>query len=212
MQEFDELVSVAERLLGPGGCSWDHKQTFFSLQSYVLEEAHEVLEAVDRQKDEDIVEELGDLLYVVLFYAKLAEKQKRFSLKEILSAIRDKAIRRHPHVFADVEVKDDDEIVRNFEKIKQEEQGKKQRKHVLEGIPDQLPLLTKAQKMHRAFLKQGFSSQESPSESDLEDRLSSSLWALVEEAQQHEVDLESAFRRKLTSLTEEFLQTKQNLP
>lgn len=203
MQEFDDLVAVADRLLGPGGCSWDHKQTFFSLQPYVLEEAHEVVEAVDGQKDEEIIEELGDLLYVVLFYAKLAEKEKKFSLSDILIAIREKAVRRHPHVFAAVEVKDDEEIIKNWEKIKKEEQGKSQRKHALEGIPDQLPLLAKAQKMCKIFKKQGFSPV-SCLEKNKEQELADSLWQLVEKASQEGIDLESAFRRKITSLKQEF--------
>src|SRR5579863_8504265 len=99
MEQFDSLLRVAERLLGPNGCPWDQTQTFASLQPYVLEQAHEVIEAVDLDNDKKILEELGDLLYTVIFYAKLAEKTGRFSLEEILVSIRDKLVRRHPHIF-----------------------------------------------------------------------------------------------------------------
>ena len=92
MQAFDDLLKVAQVLNGPTGCPWDLKQTFFSLQPYVLEEAHEVVEAVDSQNDKEIVEELGDLLYTVIFYAKIAEKEFRFSMEEIVKCVTDKLI------------------------------------------------------------------------------------------------------------------------
>ncbi|MBM3198466.1 MAG: MazG family protein [Chlamydiae bacterium] len=197
MKEFDDLVEVTSRLLGPGGCSWDQKQTFFSLQPYVLEEAHEVVEAVDGQKKEEIIEELGDLLYVILFYAKLAEKEGLFSLQDILIANKEKAIRRHPHVFDALDVKDDEEIVRNYERIKKEEAGKKQRKSSLDGIPDQLPSLAKAQKMQRIFAKKGFAPT-------TQETLATELWHLIWRAEQAGEDLESVFRRHLSSLRESF--------
>ena len=107
MKQFDELISVAEKLLSPEGCPWDLKQTFTTLQPYVLEEAHEVIEAVDLNDDSKILEELGDLLYVIVFYGKLGEKQGRFSLKDIIDTIKEKLIRRHPHIYGDVKVENE---------------------------------------------------------------------------------------------------------
>src|SRR3989339_1148864 len=124
MKQFDELWDVATRLNSSEGCPWDLKQTFISLQPYVLEEAHEVVEAVDRGMDKEIVEELGDLLYTVLFYAKVAEKEGRFSIEEILKTVKEKLIRRHPHVFENLKVETEEEVVRNWEKIKKETEGK----------------------------------------------------------------------------------------
>src|ERR1700720_2855460 len=121
MEQFDELLHVAEKLLSPEGCPWDLKQTFQSLQPYVLEEAHEVIEAVDLDDDQKIVEELGDLLYTIIFYGKLAEKTRRFSMEQIVSTVKEKLIRRHPHVFGDVNVENVDEVVSNWEKIKKQE-------------------------------------------------------------------------------------------
>ena len=103
MKAFDELLDVARTLNGEKGCPWDIKQTFFSLQPYVIEEAHELVEAVDRGDDQEIVEELGDLLYTVVFYAKVAEREKRFTMEDILNCEKEKLIRRHPHVFGEVE-------------------------------------------------------------------------------------------------------------
>ena len=88
MKEFKDLMEVADLLNSEKGCPWDLEQTFETLLPYVLEEAHEVLEAVDEGKDEDIIEELGDLFYTVVFYAKVAEREKRFTLKEILDTLR----------------------------------------------------------------------------------------------------------------------------
>src|SRR5579863_10005397 len=144
MDQFDSLLRVAETLLGPGGCPWDQKQTFASLQPYVLEEAHEVIEAIDADDDGKMVEELGDLLYTVIFYGKLAEKTGRFSLVDIVNAIEEKLIRRHPHVFGEVKVEGADEVLKNWEKIKLEEKGDKRPESVLDGIPPTLPLVTRA--------------------------------------------------------------------
>ena len=137
MKAFDALLHVAEKLLGPQGCPWDQKQTFQSLQPYVLEEAHEVIEAVDLDDDRKIVEELGDLLYTVVFYGKLAEKTGRFSLEDIVSTIKEKLVRRHPHIFGDVKVDSVDEIVSNWEKIKAQEKGSAAQK--IDAIPQSLP-------------------------------------------------------------------------
>src|SRR3990167_9026225 len=108
MEAFSALLQVAEQLLGPNGCPWDIKQTFTSLQPYVLEEAHEVIEAVDADDDQKMIEELGDLLYTIVFYGKLGEKQGRFSMEQIVHCVRDKLVRRHPHVFGEVKVQDAD--------------------------------------------------------------------------------------------------------
>ncbi len=199
MKAFDDLLEVARVLNAPGGCPWDLKQTFFSLQPYVLEEAHEVVEAVDGQNDKEIVEELGDLLYTVIFYAKVAEKDSRFTMEDILVAVKEKLIRRHPHVFGTSSANTEEEVVKNWDLIKNSEEGKKDRKTPLEGIPDQLPLLAKAQKMLKVFHKEKFKA--SSQEGDLGD----SLWLLVEEAESLGLDLESVFRRRLEEKKKQFL-------
>ncbi|MBS0628284.1 MAG: MazG family protein [Verrucomicrobia bacterium] len=196
MKEFDELLEVANRLMGPNGCPWDHKQTFFSLQPYVLEEAHEVIEAVDGQNDFEIIEELGDLLYTVIFYAKIAEKENRFSMKAIIQSIKDKLIRRHPHVFGSIEAKTEEEIVKNWNLIKGEEKGKEHRVSALDGIPDSLPTLSKAQKMVKVFERTKFASLENQ-EIKKEDEIAEELLALIQIAERSGVDIESALRRKL---------------
>jgi len=207
MKHFDELLEVATALNAPGGCPWDQKQTFFSLQPYVLEEAHELVEAVDGQKDEEIIEELGDLLYTVLFYAQIAQKEQRFSLQDILTGLKEKLIRRHPHVFGDSQAKTEEEIRQNWEKIKKEETGKEQRTSSLDGIPDQLPSLAKAQKMMQTFLR---SSYLPPMKMQEESQILEQLFQLIQTATSSEVDLESSFRRYLSEKRKNFIKWEEN--
>ena len=204
MKEFDDLLEVARVLNSPGGCPWDLKQTFFSLQPYVLEEAHEVVEAIDGQNDKEIVEELGDLLYTVIFYAKVAEKESRFKMEEILETVKLKLIRRHPHIFSDIKVEDEKEVERNWDLIKKSEEGKTHRVSGLDGIPDQLPLLAKSQKMMKVFAKMKFVSLDSAPKME-EDELSEALFSLIKSAEKSGVDIESAFRRKLADYKKEFV-------
>ncbi len=145
MKEWNDLLTIADTLLGPQGCPWDREQTLFTLQPYLLEEAHELIEAIDLLDGQKIAEELGDVIYALIFVAKLGEKEEKFSLSDALRLVSEKLIRRHPHVFGDVKADTSEEIVRNWEQIKQTEF--KERKHILDGIPPALPALARAQKM-----------------------------------------------------------------
>jgi MazG family protein len=204
MDQFDSLLRVADKLLGPNGCPWDIKQTFTSLQPYVLEEAHEVIEAVDANDDRKIVEELGDLLYTIVFYGKLAEKTGRFSLLEIVSAIEEKLIRRHPHVFGEVKVEGTDEVVKNWEKIKAQEKGEEKPKSVLDGIPPTLPLITRAQKILKRIQRTGSPLAPKEPSSSSEEELGNQLLALILQAENSGIDAESALRRSLSRTEEAF--------
>lgn len=204
MCPFDKLLDVAEKLLGPQGCPWDQKQTFLSLQPYVLEEAHEVIEAVDTDDDRKIIEELGDLLYTIVFYAKLGEKTGRFTITDVLNAIKEKLIRRHPHVFGEVQVKNTEEIVKNWEKIKALEKKEKP-SSALDGIPSTLPVLVRAQKILKKIRRTGKPlnlAKENPSET--EEGIGEQMLSLILQAEENEWDAESALRRALSRLEKEF--------
>jgi len=205
MKKFDELMEVAAILNGPEGCAWDRKQTFFSLQPYVLEEAHEVIEAIDSQQDDKIVEELGDLLYTIIFYAKVAGKEGRFSMEDIIDTVKEKLIRRHPHIFAGQKIETEEELEKNWEKIKSEEKGKEKRAHAFDGIPPTMPLVAKAQKMLRIMMKASFPlfsdrMKKVYSEQDLGEEFLHLVWL----AEQNGLDAESAMRRALSSKEESF--------
>ena len=207
MDPFESLLGIAEKLLGPQGCPWDRKQTFLSLQPYVLEEAHEVIEAVDADDDGKIVEELGDLLYTIVFYGKLAEKNGRFSILDIIRGIEEKLIRRHPHVFGEVKVADADEVLKNWEKIKKEEKKDSPPKPKQSELPPTLPALSRAQKILRKMQRANsplvpkVEQLASPSEKEIGDQ----MLALVASAESAGVDAESALRRSLSRLEQEFL-------
>jgi uncharacterized protein YabN with tetrapyrrole methylase and pyrophosphatase domain len=198
MLEFDSLLEVAERLNAPGGCPWDREQTFFSLQPYVLEEAHEVLEAVDAQDDQKVLEELGDLFYVVVFYSKVAEREGRFTIREIIEAVREKLIRRHPHVFGETKVEKVEEVMRAWEQIKRTEKAHEARQSALDGMPPTMPLLARSQKVVRRAKRVHSPIVPEMSEAPhSEQALGEEFLALVLRAENAGIDAESALRRAL---------------
>jgi MazG family protein len=126
--EFDKLVGVMSRLRAPGGCPWDREQTHATLRTYLIEEAYEVLDALDGDDDTKFAEELGDLLLQVLFHAQIAGEESRFSIADVIREIYEKMIRRHPHVFGEKRAKDAAEVLKNWEIIKLQERKAKEAK------------------------------------------------------------------------------------
>ena len=124
-QWFDKLVAVQARLRGPGGCPWDLEQTHESLRTYLLEESYEVLEAMEGGDDSKFADELGDLLFQVVFHSQIATEEGRFTVADVIREIHDKMVRRHPHVFGEVHAKDSAEVLRNWEQIKAAERRAK---------------------------------------------------------------------------------------
>jgi tetrapyrrole methylase family protein/MazG family protein/ATP diphosphatase len=152
-QSLYRLVDIMRRLLAPDGCPWDREQTLESLRPYVIEEAHEVVDAIDAGSPEELREELGDLLLQVVFQAELARAKGWFGPDDVVSAICDKLVRRHPHVFGDVKVSGSDEVVTNWEAIKAEE---KAGRGVLDGVPKALPALLRALRVGEKAARVGF--------------------------------------------------------
>jgi MazG family protein len=122
---FEKLVAVQARLRAPDGCPWDREQTHRSLRTYLVEEAYEVLEALDSGDDAKFAEELGDLLLQIVFHSQIASEEGRFSVSDVIREIHEKIIRRHPHVFGEIRAKDSAEVLRNWEHIKAEERRSK---------------------------------------------------------------------------------------
>jgi MazG family protein len=147
------LVDIMRRLLAPDGCPWDREQTLESLRPYVIEEAHEVVDAIDGGSPDELREELGDLLLQVVFQAELARGKGWFGPDDVVSAICDKLVRRHPHVFGAVKVSGSDEVVTNWEAIKAEE---KAGRGVLDGVPKALPALLRALRVGEKAARVGF--------------------------------------------------------
>ena len=152
--DLSPLEDVIKTLRSPGGCPWDIVQTHKSLRRNLIEEVYEVIEAIDLEDQDLLCEELGDLLMQIVFHARMAEESQLFSMQDVIDGITEKLIRRHPHVFGDVSVKDAGEVLLNWEAIKQAE--KTERTSILDGVPKDLPALMSAQKLQNKAAKVGF--------------------------------------------------------
>ena len=154
---FHELVEIMQRLLAPDGCPWDREQTLQTLEPYLIEEAYEVLEAIDAGDAREHCDELGDLLFQIVFQAELRAREGKFGIDDVVGAIATKMTRRHPHVFADAKVKDSDEVLANWGKLKEaEHQEKGIKRRALEGVPVALPALLRAQRIGEKAAAVGF--------------------------------------------------------
>ena len=154
---FDSLLSVMARLRGEGGCPWDREQTRQSLKPYLIEEAYEALEAIDEGSTDHIMEELGDVLFQVVFHSQVASEQGEFSMADLLERCRDKMVRRHPHVFGDGAVSNAKEALSQWERIKRGERGPEgEPRSALEGVPRSLPALLRAQRLQVKAGRIGF--------------------------------------------------------
>ncbi len=155
-EHFEKLVAIMHRLRAPGGCPWDGEQTHESIKPYLIEEAYEVLEAIDDGDDKELCGELGDLLLQVVFHAEMASETNRFAIADVIEAICDKMVRRHPHVFADTEVRDSAEVLQNWSKIKAAERKHSADTSALAGVPKAMPALIRAQRISEKAASAGF--------------------------------------------------------
>jgi ATP diphosphatase len=158
LQQIDRLRGVIDRLIGPDGCPWDREQTPETLCDYVVEEAFELVEAIRSADAAEASEELGDVLFLLLFIARLYEDRGDFSLEDSVACNAAKMIRRHPHVFGDLEISGQDELLRNWERIKRGEKRDEDggRKRVFESLPKGLPPLLRAYRIHSKAARAGF--------------------------------------------------------
>ena len=211
-QTYPSLVALMQRLLGEGGCPWDREQDMKSLRRYVLEEACEVIDAIEEGDAEHLREELGDLALQVVFLGELARREAGFGPDDIIRGIITKLVRRHPHVFADVSVSGSAEVLQNWEAIKAEEH---QGRGVLDGVPHSLPALYRAQRMSEKVSRVGFDWPDGRGSRDkvteelaevdeaialgnserIEAELGDVLFSLVNLARHHGVDAELALRK-----------------
>ena len=153
---FESLVEVIATLRGENGCPWDREQTHTSLKSTLIEETYETVEAIDSGDSNHLKEELGDLLLNIMLQAQIADESENFDIYDVIESLTEKLIRRHPHVFGNVDVENADEVVKNWETIKSQEEGYEDRKSVLDGIPVALPSLLRSQKIQKRAARVGF--------------------------------------------------------
>lgn len=153
MQSIDELIKTIAKLRAPDGCPWDKEQTHKSLKRYLIEEVYETLEAIDKGESMALMEELGDVLLQVVLHAQIASESKQFSFDDLVKYINKKMVLRHPHVFSDTVVKNTEEVMVNWEAIKNEE---KPGQEIFDGVPIVLPALLKALKVSKKVARCGF--------------------------------------------------------
>jgi tetrapyrrole methylase family protein / MazG family protein len=153
---FERLVEIMATLRGPQGCPWDREQTRESLKAFLIEEAYEVLEALDDGEKETLQEELGDLLLQVVFHAQVAAELGEFRMEDVLTRVTDKLIRRHPHVFGETRAETPAEALSNWERLKQAERGGVTEASALSGVPKTLPALLRAQRLQDKAARVGF--------------------------------------------------------
>ncbi len=169
---FEELLAVMARLRGPDGCPWDREQTLETLRTYLLEETYELLEALQTGDPGRIKEELGDLLLEVVFLARICSEGGMFEMDDVVRGIRDKLVRRHPHVFGANKARDASEAYHRWEEIKRQERGSTSDTSLLAGVPASLPALLRA---HRLSTKAGMVGFDWPSLEGLFDKLNEEL-------------------------------------
>lgn len=212
---LEEFMEIIAHLRAPDGCPWDRKQTHASLRPYLLEETYEALEALDREDMAGLQEELGDLLLQITLHAQIAAEKGEFTIGDVLAGINRKIVSRHPHVFGEVVVENAQQVVQNWEKLKEierAENGKSEKGGLLEGIPAILPALSQAQSIQDRAARVGFDWPDiSPvldkvheeleevrtaeGERERAKELGDLLFAVVNLVRWHKVDAESALRQ-----------------
>ncbi len=225
---MNEFLEVVARLRGEGGCPWDREQTLESLRPYLIEEAYEVIDAIE---DDDISahrEELGDLLLQVVMQSQIRKESGAFNFNDVVAGIKEKMISRHPHVFGDVQVADSAEVLRNWEKnkSKQEDGGNRS---VLAGVPRHLPALQKAQRVQSRAARVGFDwrevkdvlakveeelaevkdAMESGDKEKLADELGDLLFSVVNLSRFYDISAEDALNGTIAKFKSRFTQIEQ---
>lgn len=209
------------RLLADDGCPWDREQSFETLRKYVLEEACEVIDAIESGDRNSLREELGDLALQIVFQAELARREKSFAIDDVVEGIVNKLVTRHPHVFGDLDAKTADEVLRNWEKIKAQE---KKNRGILAGVPKSLPALVRAQRIGEKVERVGFDWEDargsrakvteeigeldraiaSGDAAAMEEEMGDVLFALVNLSRHTKIDAEGALRRTIEKFTRRF--------
>lgn len=155
-KSLESLIALMERLRGPGGCPWDREQTLKSLVPFIIEEAYEVVSAIDSGSMESIREELGDLFFQIIFSCQIAREEGKFDIVDVIDGTVEKMVRRHPHVFGDKKASTSEEVLKHWAEIKKEEEKSSEKKQYLSEVPEAMPALLRAHKVSQKAAKAGF--------------------------------------------------------
>jgi MazG family protein len=229
---FERLLDIMRTLRGPSGCPWDREQTPSSLKPYLIEEAYEVLEAIESGEPQALREELGDVLFQVVFHAEVAAERGDFTMRDLLAALVDKMVSRHPHVFGDARVETPTQALTQWEAIKQREATARGRhRSVLEGVPRALPALLRAQRIQSKAARVNFdwpdaraawrkveeeiveaaAALEAGDGQRLQDELGDALFSLVNVARLSALDAEDVLQRAIEKFRRRFTTMERDL-
>ena len=230
---FQRLYGVVARLRAPGGCPWDREQTPRSLRGDLIEETYECVEAIDQGDSGHIMEELGDVFLLAVMLSYMHEEKGLFTLTDVLEGISEKLIRRHPHVFAGLKVRDSSEVLDNWARIKVEEEGRKPKDSILDGVSRGLPPLDRAWKLQKKAAQAGFDwpdtagviakireelseveevlGAESAGEGELEAELGDLLFSAVNLCRYLQVEPSAALQRASIKFTERFKHVEKRM-
>lgn len=224
------LLNIMARLRDPAsGCPWDLKQTYSTIVPYTLEEAYEVADAIARGSFDELKDELGDLLFQVVFYAQMAQEEGRFQFADCVTAICDKLERRHPHIFGGTAAADAETVLKNWEALKSAERQQAGQHSVLDNIPQAMPALSRANKLQKRCANVGFDwpdvagcwdkvkeeileVEQTPAASpELAEELGDLMFALVNVVRKHKLDPEAVLRAANTKFEQRFRRVEQAL-
>ncbi len=228
---FDKLVEIMARLRSENGCSWDREQSHETLKPFLIEEAYEVIDAIDSGDMAHLKDELGDLMLQVVFHAQMADEEAKFNIDDVCNSINEKLIRRHPHVFAESDAKTPDEVYKQWEEIKKTEKSHETRTSALDGTPRGLPSLIRAMKMQKKAASVGFDwdtadeafakvdeelheFREAMAEGDakhMEEELGDLLFALVNVGRFIEVNPEDALTKTIGKFRKRFMFVEEKI-
>jgi MazG family protein len=232
-EQFEALVRIMERLRADNGCPWDREQTHQTLKPFLIEEAYEVVEAIDERDPKQIMEELGDLLFQVVFHAQVAAERREFTIGQVLAATADKMVRRHPHVFGDSTASTAHEVLEQWEELKRKERNAASvvPASALDGVPRELPGLLRAQRLQDKASRVGFDWPEisgvtakveeelgelkeamrSAAPEEIEQELGDVLFSLVNLARFLNLSAEEALRKSITRFSARFRYIEEEL-
>ncbi len=201
---FDDLVEIIEKLRSPEGCPWDREQTHQSIRANMIEEAYELVEAIENENPEKIADESGDVLLQVMLHAQIGKDDGEYDINDVTDMISRKMIQRHPHVFGDVSVENSEEVLKNWDAIKREDREQKSITDELKGVSAYVPTLMRAKKIAKKAKKAGYDYKGQAISAKTEEEFGKLLFDIAVLAGANGIDPEVALSKQINNFIEDF--------
>ncbi len=201
---FDELVDIIAKLRAPDGCPWDREQTHESIRKNLIEEAYELVEAIDSKNPEKIADESGDVLLQVMLHAQIGKDNDEYDINDVIDILCRKMIHRHPHVFGEVSVENSDEVLKNWDAIKRGDRDQKSTTEELRGVSTYIPTLMRAQKIYKKAKKAGFDYSADEAAVQTEEQIGKLLFDISVQCGKADIDPEVALSGYINKFIEDF--------